>query len=119
LHLTYGYAAGFIGRVAMNTYLGTLGQGKVGFTETDTPAGGPPRYIDGVRGLVERNTMRYYLAIDSFLAATQAPVSEQFEKRLQSWFTASAQYPKQLHEMDRAQYLTMKRAENLRLQTLP
>jgi hypothetical protein len=118
LHLTYSYAMNFAGRLAMQTYLGTIGANKVGFTVIGKLADGQPDYVGGVRGLVERNTMRYYLAIDSFLEATRAPAAAQLEQRLQSWFTAVERYPRQLHEMDRAAYLEMKRAENLRQQTV-
>ena len=71
-----------------------------------------------MRGLVERNTMRYYLAIDSFLGTGGAAPAARFEKNLQAWFTAVERYPRQLHEMDRDAYLEMKRAEYLRQQTV-
>lgn len=67
LHFTYSYAMSFPARLAMQTYLATIGYGKLGFTETEPSANGQPQYIGGVRALIERNTMRYYLAIDSFL----------------------------------------------------
>jgi hypothetical protein len=118
MHLTYSYSVNFVSKMAMQTYLGTIGSGKVGFTVVGKQADGQPAYIDGVRGLVERNTMRYYLAINSFLDAAGAEPAAQLEKRLQSWFTAVERYPRQLHEMDRAAYLAMKRAEHLRQQTL-
>lgn len=118
LHLTYAYSMNFAGRLAVQTYLGTLGNGKVGFTVVGTSADGLPDFIGGVRGMVERNTMRYYLAIDSYLASSREAPALQFEKRMQSWFTAVEKYPRQLHEMDRGQYLDMKRAENLRQQTV-
>jgi hypothetical protein len=118
LHLTYSYAMNFAARLAMQTYLGTVGSAKVGFTVTGRRADGQPDYIGGVRGVVERNTMRYYLAIDSFLGAASAAPAAQLEKRLQAWFTAVEQYPRQLHEMDRGQYLEMKRAEYVRQQTV-
>jgi len=116
LHLTYSYAMNFSGRLAMQTYLGTVGSDKVGFTVSGTRADGQADYIGGVRGLVERNTMRYYLAIDSFLGAVGVAPAAQLEHRLQSWFTAVERYPRQLHEMDRGAYLEMKRAENSRQQ---
>jgi hypothetical protein len=119
LHLTYSYAYGFVGRLAMQTYLATLGSGKVGFTRAGKQSDGQPDYIGGVRGVVERNTMRYYLAIDAYLGALSAPPSEQLNKRLQNWFTAIELYPRQLHELDRAAYLDMKRRELLRMQKLP
>lgn len=118
LHLTYSYAMNFAGRLAVQTYLATLGSGKVGFTEIGKRTGGQADYIRGVRGMVERNTMRYYLAIDSFLGAARTAPAARLEKRLQSWFTAVERYPRQLHEMDRTAYLEMKRDEHLRQQIL-
>lgn len=117
LHLTYAYSVNLLGRLAMQTYLATAGVGKVGFTLADSTAGAPPALIDGVRGLVERNTMRYYLAIDSYFQAAPAAPAVQLEQRLQSWFTATEQYPRQLHETDRGAYLEMKHAEHQRQQT--
>ena len=116
LHLRYAYSMNFAGRLAMQTYLRTVASDKVGFTVIGKQASGQPDYIGGTRALVERNTMRYYLAIDSYLAAASAAPSAQLEQRLQSWFSAVERYPQQLHEMDRAAYLEMKRAENLRQQ---
>lgn len=118
LHLTYSYATNFAGQLAMQTYLATVGSGKVGFTVIGKLADGQPDYIGGVRGLIERNTMRYYLAIDSFLESASAAPAAQPEKRLQSWFTAAERYPRQLHEVERGAYLEMKRAEYLRQQTV-
>ena len=66
LHFTYSYSFGLSSRIAMKGYLATIGSGKVGFTMLDD-ASGKPKLIQGVRSVVERNTMRYYLAIDSFL----------------------------------------------------
>lgn len=110
LHLTYSYTYNFAARVAMQGYLATIGRGKVGFTQTGK-SGSPPEYIGGVRGVVERNTMRYYLAIDAYLGALSAPPAEQFEKRLQNWFALTERYPLQLHEVEWADYLDMKRRE--------
>jgi hypothetical protein len=116
MHLTYSYSVNLAGRLAMKTYLGTVGSDKVGFTVIGTRADGQADYIDGVRGVVERNTMRYYLAIESFLGATDVIPEGQFEHRMQSWFSAVERYPRQLHEMTRDTYLEMKRAEHLRQQ---
>ncbi|ADU34962.1 hypothetical protein [Variovorax paradoxus] len=108
IHLRYAYAYGTAARLAMKGYLATLGSDKVGFT----PAG-QGGYIGGVRGVVERNTMRYYLAIDSYL---DAPAAGQLEQRLGAWFDATEQYAKQLHEIEKSDYLTMKRHEFQRMQ---
>jgi hypothetical protein len=117
LHLTYSYSANFAARLAMQAYLATTGANKVGFTVVDKLPNGQPVYVDGVRGLVERNTMRYYLAIESFLRSAKSAPSAQLEERLQAWFTAVEQYPRQLHEMDRTSYFEMKHAEVVRQQT--
>ena len=117
LHLSYSYEYGMAGRVAMQAYLATAGRGKVGFTSAGDSAEGQANYIGGVRGVVERNTMRYYLAIDSYLGALSSPPGEQFERRIERWYGATEKFPRQLHEVDRAAYLSMKREEYKRQQT--
>ncbi|WP_206997602.1 hypothetical protein [Trinickia mobilis] len=117
LHLTYSYGYGLAGRLAMKTYLATLGAGKVGFTSTRDQSSGQLHYIGGVRGLVERNTMRYYLAIDAYLGALASPPDKQLAQRFAAWFDATEQYPRQLHEVDRQDYLQMKNNEYQRQQT--
>ncbi|MGB9129262.1 MAG: hypothetical protein WCB97_06410 [Thiobacillus sp.] len=116
LQLSYSYDFGLAGRLAMQTYLATLGSGKVGFTQTSKQSGGQPEHIGGMRGVVERNTMRYYLAIEAYLGALASPKPLQFQKRLHSWFSATEQYPRQLREVDRTAYIDMKRGEYLRQQ---
>lgn len=119
IHMGYAFGYGALGQLAMSSYLGTIGSDKVGFSTTGPADGGKPRYVGGTRGLAERNTMRYYLAIDAYLEALSAPPTEQLERRLQTWFDATEKYPTQLHEMDRASYLTMKRNEYRRQQAPP
>lgn len=116
LHLRYSYRAGFAGNLAMQGYLATVGAGKVGFTVTGRTANGSPVHIDGVRGVVERNAMRYYLAIDAYLDSLAAPPGAQVERRIQGWFTASERHARQLNEMDRTTYVVLKRAEHQRQQ---
>lgn len=117
MHLNYSYGFGSAGKFAMNAYLATVGADKVGFTVTGRGPDGAPQFIGGVRGAIERNAMRYYLAIDAYLDSLAVPPEQQAEKRIQSWFTASEQYPRQLREMDRATYVSMKRQEVERQQT--
>jgi hypothetical protein len=118
LHLTYSYSANLAAKLTMQAYLATVGADKVGFTVMSTATNGSPVFVDGVRGLVERNTMRYYLAIDSYMQAKQAPASAQLDQRLHTWFAGVEKYPLQLHEMDLPAYLEMKHAEVLRQQTV-
>jgi len=116
IHFTYSYAYGFAGRLAMQAYLATIGSGKVGFTVVGKQFDGGLIHIGGMRGLVERNTMRYYLAIDAFLGALSVPPQARLEKSLRAWFAAIERYPRQLHELTQSEYLDMKRREYLRQQ---
>jgi hypothetical protein len=116
LHVTYAYEFGLIGRLAMRVYLATIGKDKLGFTVTETLPDGQPVYIRGVRGVVERNTMRYYLAIDAYFDALITSPEDQLEQRLQKWYHSADQYTRQLHEVERDDYLDMKRREYQRQQ---
>jgi len=42
-----------------------VGSDKVGFSIVGQGADGQPTLVGGVRGMLERNTMRYYLAVDA------------------------------------------------------
>ena len=114
LHFMYAYDTGMFAALATQAYLATSGSAKVGFTVVGRRPDGEPDNIRGVRGLMERNAMRYFLAIEAFLEATKAAAPEQFEKRLELWFSATERYPRQLHEMDRPVYLAIKRADRER-----
>ena len=116
VHMSYAYAYGTAARIALQAYLATAGRDKVGFSVDGQDADGKPIYVDSVRGVVERNTMRYYLAIEAYLGAYGAPVAERLNKRLSDWFNATERYPRQLREMDRNEYLDMKRREVQRQQ---
>ena len=118
LHPSYTYSYGMIGRVAMKSYLATVGANKVGFTIINGMSSTQIEYISGVRGMVERNAMRYYLSIDAYLGALSSPAEFRPERRLTAWFNATEQYPRQLHEVERKDYLLMKRREQKRQLTV-
>lgn len=63
-HFIYTDAFGFAGNLAMQVYLATGARNKVGFTVTKKLPNGQSIYIKGVSGIVERNDMRYYVAIE-------------------------------------------------------
>lgn len=111
VYLSYAYGYGTMSRVAMDAYLATVGAPKVGFSVEGRDAEGRPRLVHGMRGVIERNTMRYFLAIEAYLDTLAAPPAERLDRRLRAWFDATEQYPRQLHEMDRGEYLAMKRQE--------
>src|SRR5262245_63058783 len=83
VHLSYSYAFGPAARIAMQGYLATSGRDKVGFSVVERSPDGTPVYVGGERGVIERNAMRYYLAIEAYLGA---PTAAQQEKRLNDWF---------------------------------
>lgn len=116
LHLRYSYSYGMASKLALRAYLMTIGRDKVGFTVAGRKPDGQPEYVSGTRATVERNTMRYYLAIDAYLAGLSVAPEQRLEKRMKTWFSATEQYPRQLHEIDREAYLSMKRNEYARQQ---
>ncbi|HEX3061553.1 MAG TPA: hypothetical protein VHP55_02745 [Usitatibacter sp.] len=111
VHMSYSYSYGLAARLAMQGYLATIGRDKVGFSVIGSTAGGAPVYIGDVRGVVERNTMRYFLAIEAYVGAYLLPLDAQPEKRLRDWFASVELYPRQLHELEREEYLSMKHAQ--------
>ena len=111
IHLSYSYASSLAGQLATKAYLATAGRSKIGFSATGKDSAGQPRYINGVRGAVERNAMRYYLAIDAYLWSANAPPGRQFEQRLQTFASSLEQYPRQLHEADINTFIAMKQRE--------
>ena len=110
LHLAYSYGYGAVSRIAMQAYLATIGASKVGFSQE---GGG---LVRGMRGVMERNTMRYYLAVDAYLASLDAPPGTRVAKRLNDWFSEVERYPRQLGEdINRAQYVAMTQRELVRV----
>ena len=116
VHMSYSYGFGFTAGMAMEAYLATVGRNKVGFSITGRGSDGKPVYINNARGVVERNTMRYYLAIEAYLGALALPAAEQTERRMLDWYASIERYPRQLHEIERNEYLGMKRKEVQRQQ---
>ena len=118
IHWSYAYGYGFAARAAMSAYLATLGRDKVGFSVEGRRDDGTPNYVRGLRGVIERNTMRYYLAIEAYVAETAATTSEDEatlrDRRLRNWFAATERYPRQLHEVDLPTYLEVKRRQMTR-----
>ena len=118
VHLSYAYAYGMPARIAMAAYFATLGHDKVGFSIVGHGSHGAPIYLTDMRGAVERNTMRYYLAVEAYLGALALPAAQRPDQRLRDWFDANERYPRQLHEMSREDYLAMKRRELAQQKTL-
>lgn len=109
LHLAYSHGYGVQARFAMQAYFNTLGRGKVGFTVIERNADGKPVYVGDLRGGLERNAMRYYASIESYLDALSAPPQQQPERRLSRWYAYTERFPLQLAE--EKDYLDRKRRE--------
>ncbi|MDH5648063.1 MAG: hypothetical protein OEY67_00290 [Gammaproteobacteria bacterium] len=119
IHFSYSYAYGLVTHAAMNGYFASLGNNKKGFSTVDISANGEPVYVEGVQGVAERNVMRYYFAIQSYLDSLSADPDKQFEASINRWFELTEKYPEQLYEMDKVRYLEYKRkehADQLRMQ---
>lgn len=111
VHFTYRYRFGLVARLAMQTYLSTLGRSKVGFTITGTDDKGEPIYIQGLQGVIERNVMRYIFAIQSVVEAAKSPQEYQHTAQLVRWYAHISKYPAQLVELSRDEYLRNKQHE--------
>jgi hypothetical protein len=106
IRMSYAYRLGLMARWAMDAYLAGSGSDKVGFSVVERLPDGRPVYVDGVRGVVERSAMRYYLAIEAFLDSPQ-----DMETRLRRWYAAIGHHPQLREEVGRNEYLAMKRAQ--------
>lgn len=111
LHLHYAYEYGWAARVAGKAYLATSGSDKIGFSSSGQKSYGSPQYIAGLRGAVERNAMRCYLAIEAHLDTVSQPGGARFDASLDQWMKSIAQYPKQLQEEDPQAYRDAKRRD--------
>jgi hypothetical protein len=113
VHVSYSYSDSIALRLAGKAYFATLGWGKVGFTVTGTDRNGNPAYIGGPRGAIERNAVRYYLAIQSFMNTLRYPEKNRFSMRISDWYDLTTRYRKQLFDLDRKDYLTFKVKEHM------
>jgi hypothetical protein len=105
IHLRYSFGYSALGYFLMKIF----GGGKVGFSVIRTDSAGNPVYAGGLRGLVERDVVCYYLAILAYLDTLKIPADQRFEKRVSQWYDLAALYNKQLLGMEvEKEYLTYK-----------
>jgi len=113
------YAPGRLTRMATYTYINVFARNKPGFTLVKQEGDAKPSPITGFPAIIERSSVRAYLALKSLLTNRYLRPEQQFEARLQTWYDLNSPYDKQLYELDRNQYLDIKRRERanqLRLQ---
>jgi len=84
--------------------LATIGKDKVGFTVTETLPNGDPVYIKGFAA--------WWNAIPCAITGYRCLfrrvddiAEDQLEKRLQKWYRSAEQHARQLHEVEREDYL--------------
>jgi len=118
VHVSYAYSDSVALRLAAKVYFATLGRDKVGFTVTGTERNGKPVYIGGPRGAIERNAVRYYFAIQSFMNTLGYPEKSRFSMRISEWYDLTTRYRKQLFDLDKKDYLTFKTKEHKNQVTL-
>jgi hypothetical protein len=109
--LRSSYEPSALSRLATAVYLATLGRDKIGFSRQRNGEGVDAGYVKGVQGMIERSVVRFYLALKAFLDAQRLPYDCQFEARLSALHDSMELYPAQLLEMDKAEYLDIKRRE--------
>jgi hypothetical protein len=109
IHLRYSFGYSLIGYFLMRNYFILFSGGRVGFSAIDTDRDGHPVYVSGLRGAIESDVLRYYLAVLAYMDTIKIPVDQRFEKRVNQWYDSTARYKKQLFEMEKEQYLTYKR----------
>jgi len=109
--LRSSYEPSALSRLITAVYLATLGRDKIGFSRQQSGDGEQTDYVRGVQGLIERSVMRYYLALKAFLDTQQLPYDHQFEARLTMLHDLMEMYPAQLRQMEKTEYLDIKRRE--------
>ncbi len=110
VQLRYSLVYGMTARLALRGYFAFGGRDRVGFSEAPGEEA-PGHLVGGMRGMIERNVMRFYLALVAHLETLTLPEAERPEAALLRWFALTEHYPEQLREIDRAAYLEMKRRE--------
>jgi hypothetical protein len=110
VHFGYGYGYGAVARMAMSVYLATAGRSKIGFTVLGQTTDGQPIYIGGERASLERNVMRYYLALLAYSGVDAGTPRERMDARMRAWFDLTERHKAQLHELDLDEYLKEKQA---------
>jgi len=111
IHLAYSAHFGLISRILLNTYLATIGRNKFGFTVVDQKKDGSPKYITGIKAIMERNTARYLLAFQSYLETLRISPENRLMTSLYRWHYYTKLFRPQLYELNEADYLSNKQKE--------
>lgn len=105
LRFDYAFEASGWARQALRAYLATAGRHKCGFSTVEDE--GERHCVRGMRGILERNAVRYYYAMIAVLEG-QAAAPGDAAWRARRWFDLTETQPRQLREMSREAYLATK-----------
>jgi hypothetical protein len=108
LELQYSSAFSRAGLWLAELYVSTAGRQRIGFTVEGQDANGQPVHVRGLRGSVERNTMRFHLAVQSWLGVQSLPAAQRIPRAIDAWWQSSEPHAAQLHEVEREEYVQMK-----------
>jgi len=104
IHFRYSFGYSAFGYFLMKIFVG----GRTGFSIIGADSDGNPVYTGGMRGLVERDVVYYYLAILAYLDSLKAPYDQRFDMQSGQWYDLTAHFKKQLFEMNKEAYLADK-----------
>lgn len=111
VHVSFEYGESAALRLAEKAYYATLGRDKTGFTVIGTDDNGTPIHVGGRRGAIERNTVRYYFAIQAYVKMLRYPVEQRFSRSAGEWYDLTSRYRNLHFDQDRKGYLDIKARE--------
>lgn len=109
LRMRYALRYGALGRMTLALYFSVGGRDRIGFTVEGVDEAGQPVHVSGMRGMIERNTLRFYFALKAYL---REPGPARLEQRLIAWFELTERHPEQLREMPLGSYVAQKLREH-------
>ncbi len=112
VHITYVTHQGTMAQLMLNAYLSSLGRNKVGFSPALAGPNTASGKIKGTRGVIERNVVRYLLALLAYLDTSGNSPQQHFINSAENWQRYSQQYTEQLKELNQAVYLKGKLQEH-------
>lgn len=111
VQIRVSYQPSALSKTILSAYTNTFGRRRQGFTVVGQDKEGKALYARGRRALFERVVMRGYLALEAYLDTLYTPEAKRFDARLERWLELTQRYPRQLHDIDREDYLRSKRRE--------
>ena len=118
VRVKFSYQSHLMSRLATTIYLGTFSPNRIGFSMVGIDNDGQPIYVKGNKGLLERHVVRSYLAVIAFMHTRDVPAEDRFEAQMNRWYDLAERYVLQLHEMERHEYIEVKRQEREKLRPL-